>query len=336
MATIREVAQRAGVSPASVTRVIGGYPNVSEGLRERVLEAVNAVGYKPDLLAAGLRRGTSHTVGVIINDILNPAIAQMVDIIESELRTSGYGVILANSNGDPANDLPSLLLLGQRRVDAIIASFADDTAEDLAAHLSGSTIPIVLLDRKTSVAGVSAVLTDHYSASCTLTEHLLEMGHTKIALINGDPSGYPSRERSKGFLDTLRKNGVSPQEAFQLSHRGSEEFGQSATADIFSLPSPPTALIVGNGNTGALAGVLGEIRSRGIVLGRDLALAASEDGPLASLHTPPITTLHRDISYFSLRATRLTLQYLSKETRHHSEILLAIYLVVRESTNWRL
>ena len=129
---------------------------------------------------------------------------------------------------------------------------------------------------------------------------------------------------------------MSPQEAFQFSHRGSEEFSQSAIADIFSLPSPPTALIVGNGNTGALAGVLGGIRSRGIVLGRDLALAASEDGPLASLHTPPITALRRDIADLAHRATRLTLQYLSKETRHHSEILLPTYLVVRESTNWRI
>ena len=334
MATIREVAKRAGVSPASVTRVIGGYPNVSDSLRARVMEAVNEIGYKPDLLAAGLRRGTSDTVGVIINDILNPAIAQMVDIIESELRAAGYGVILANSNGDPANDLESLLLLRQRRVDGIIASFADDTTAELARNLAGLPIPIVLLDRKIPVDGVSAVLTDHYSAACSLTQHLVDMGHTKIALINGALAGYPSRERAKGFADTLNKNGLGPNDSLILSHRGSEHFGQSAVAEIFSQASPPSALIVGNGNTGALAGVLGEIRARGIVLGRDVALAASEDGPLTSLHTPPITTLHRDIADFALRATSLTLQLLEKTLKPTHEILLPMSLIVRESTNW--
>lgn len=336
MVTIREVAKRAGVSPASVTRVIGGYPNVSDSLRARVLEAVNEVGYKPDLLAAGLRRGTSNTVGVIINDILNPAIAQMVDIIESELRAAGYGVILANSNGDPANDLESLRLLRQRRVDAMIASFADDTTEELARNLVGLPIPIVLLDRKISVDAVSAVLTDHYSAACSLTQHLVDMGHTNIALINGSLAGYPSRERVNGFMDTLKKNGLVHQDGMLLSHRGSEQFGQSAVAKIFSHASPPTALIVGNGNTGALAGVLGEIRARGIVLGRDVALAASEDGPLTSLHTPPITTLQRDIADFALRATRLTLQLLEKTPKRTHEILLPMSLVIRESTNWRV
>lgn len=334
MPTIRDVAKRAGVSPASVTRVIGGYPNVSDSLRERVLEAVNEVGYKPDLLAAGLRRGTTNTVGVIINDILNPAIAQMVDIIESELREAGYGVVFANSNGDPANDLEGLRLVLARRVDALIASFADDQQEELARNLTNPDIPTLLLDRQMNVDGVSAVLTDHYSAAVLLTQHLIDMGHTRIALVNGSLSGYPSRERAKAVRDTMAKNNIAVDESLFLAQRGSEEFGRSAIRKILDRPDRPSALIVGNGNTGALAGVLDEIRSLGIEIGGDLALAASEDGPLTTLHSPPITTLKRDIADFASRATRLTLQQLEKKGSSSYEVLLPMSLVIRESTNW--
>lgn len=333
MATIRDIAKAAGVSPASVTRVIGGYPNVSDSLRERVLEAVNEAGYKPDLLAAGLRRGTTKTVGVIINDILNPAIAQMVDIIESQLREAGYGVVFANSNGDPANDLEGLRLVLQRRVDALIASFADDQADELAKNLTNPRIPTLLLDRQMNVEGVSAVLTDHYSAAVILTQHLIDQGHTRIALINGSLAGYPSRDRAKAVKDTLIKNGFAVDESLFLSGRGSEDFGRSATQEVFGRDVRPSALIVGNGNTGALAGVLDEIRSLGIGIGTELALAASEDGPLCTLHNPPITTLRRDISDFARRATRLTLQQLESKSKNAYEVLLPMTLMVRESTN---
>jgi LacI family transcriptional regulator len=334
--TIREVAARAGVSPASVTRVIGGYPNVSPALRGRVIEAVTVLGYTPDLLATGLRRGTTQTIGVLINDILNPAIARMVDIIESELRTAGYGVIFANSNGTPANDLESLLLLRQRRVDALIASFADDTNEELGRAVAGLSIPTVLLDRKMVVDGIFAVLTDHHSAACVLTQHLIDMGHTKIALVNGSISGYPSRERLSAIEQTMKKNGLTLPDGFEIMGRGSEALGRNAVAQIFSTSAPPTAIVVGNGNTGALAGVLGEIRDRGIIIGRDLAVAAAEDSPLASLHTPPITALTRDIDGVALRATWLTLQLLGKKPLKAFEIVLPMSLVIRESTNWRL
>jgi LacI family transcriptional regulator len=334
MATIRDVANRAGVSPASVTRVIGGYPNVSEVLRGRVLAAVEEVGYNPDLLAAGLRRGTTNTVGVIINDILNPAIAQMVDIIESELRVKGFGVILANSNGDPANDLESLRLLKQRRVDGLIAAFSDDQQEELQQDLANLPIPTVLLDRKMDTPGISAVLTDHYAGASLLLRHFIDRGHREIGLINGSLSGYPSRARAYAYRDIMKEFDLPNRPELQMNERGSEEFGRRAIRELFSLDNPPTAIIVGNGNTGALAGVLGEIRDRRIRIGEDLALAACEDGPLTTLHTPPITTLRRDIVDFAMRATHLTLQMLEKKSDSSHEVLLPLTLNIRESTDW--
>jgi LacI family transcriptional regulator len=334
MATIREVAAKAGVAPASVTRVLGGYPNVSEALRERVLEAVREVGYTPDLVAAGLRRGYTKTVGMIVNDILNPTVAELVDVVESELRGAGYGVILANSNGQSANDLESLQLLHQRRVDGLIASVADDTQQELIDAMVGLPIPIVLLDRQLDSVDLSAVLSDHRYGATLLVDHLVEKGHRQIAIISGATAAYPSRERVAGVVEAMQARGLPIRPEFQVSGRGSEEFAARSLADILDSPNPPTAIVVGNGNTAALVGVLQELRRRDVRIGVDIALAVAEDGPLAMLHTPSITAVQRDISDLGRRAARMLLGHLVKGSGSTHTVLLPTRLIVRDSTDW--
>ncbi|WP_022886780.1 LacI family DNA-binding transcriptional regulator [Glaciibacter superstes] len=336
MATIREVADKAGVAPASVTRVLGGYPNVSDELRERVLTAVREVGYEPDLVAAGLRRGYTKTIGMIVNDILNPVVAQMVDVVEDELRVAGYGVILANSNGQSAHDLVNLRLLHQRRVDGLIASVADDTNPDLIATMAGLPIPVVLLDRQIELENLSAVLSDHRYSARALANHLIDHGHRQIAIISGATSAYPSRERVTGVLDVMRERGLPVRPEFQVSGRGSEEFASRSLSSIMDQPEPPTAIIIGNGNTAALVGVLHELRRRGVQIGVDIAIAAAEDGPLVSLYTPAITAVERDIIDLGRRAARMVLAQLAKDTLRAQTIVLPTRLVIRESTDWTL
>src|ERR1700710_2070641 len=171
MATIRDVATRAGVAPSSVTRVLSGHPNVSPALRGRVMAAVEEVGYNPDLVAAGLRRGYTKTVGIIVNDVLSPVLALMIDVVESELRRAGYGVLLANSHGQAGNDVENVRLLHQRRVDALLAAFADDRNPDLVKALSALPIPVVLLDREIDTHEFSAVVSDHRAGAQQLAEH---------------------------------------------------------------------------------------------------------------------------------------------------------------------
>jgi len=336
VATIREVAAKAGVAPASVTRVLGGYPNVSDALRERVLQAVREVGYQPDLVAAGLRRGYTKTVGMIVNDILNPTVAELVDVVESELRIAGYGVILANSNGQSANDLESLRLLHQRRVDGLIASVADDRQDALAEAMGELSIPIVLLDRQIESEDFSAVLTDHRYGATQLVEHLVAKGHREIAIISGSTDAYPSRERVRGVVDAMRSLGLPIRPEFQISGRGSEEFAARSLASMLDQPTPPTAVVLGNGNTAALVGILRELRRRDVRIGSDIALAAAEDGPLVALHTPPITAIQRDIADLGRRAARMLLGQLVKDSKRTHTVLLPTRLVVRESTDWEL
>jgi LacI family transcriptional regulator len=334
MATIRDVAKRAGVAPASVTRVLGDYPNVSDDLRERVMAAVEEVGYQPDLVAAGLRRGYTRTIGVMINDILNPVVAKWVDVIEEDLRAAGYGVILAHSRGERDNDMSNLRLLHQRRVDGLIASFADDQHEDLVAAVRGLTIPVVLLDRQMGLDHLSAVISDHEYATSALVSHLVDHGHRHIALFTGQPHAYPSRERVKALTSVLHERGIPVRPELQIVGRGSEGYAASALSSVLELPVPPTAVIVGNGNMSALAGALQELRRRNIRIGEQIAVAASEQSALATLHTPAITAVERNVVDLGKRAAAMILSKLATGSSRAHTVVLPTRLIIRESTDW--
>ena len=334
MATIIYFDTRAGVAPSSVTRMLSGHPNVSVELRDRVLAAVREVGYKPDLVAAGLRRGYTQTVGIVVNDILNPVVAQMIDVVESELRRAGYGVILANSHGQADNDIENVRLLQQRRVDALLAAFSDDTNPDLVAALSALPLPVVLLDREVESRDFSAVVSDHGMGARLLAEHLVARGHRDIGVISGSLSAYPSRSRVHSLTDTLERLGAPLRQEFVIAGRGSAQFGVGAVAALMDDPDPPTAIVIGNGNTAAIAGVIGELRRRGVQVGKDIALAASDDGPLLALHTPGITAMSRDVEDLARRAANLVLHRLDDKKPGVHTVVLPTQLIVRASTDW--
>jgi LacI family transcriptional regulator len=336
MATIRDVATRAGVAPSSVTRVLSGHPNVSEELRDRVLAAVQEVGYKPDLVAAGLRRGYTQTVGIIVNDVLNPVVAQMIDVVESELRRANYGVILANSHGQPANDIENVRLLHQRRVDALLGAFSDDTSRELVTALSTLPIPVVLMDREVDSQDFSAVVSDHGMGARLLAEHLIERGHREIGVISGSLTAYPSRSRVEALTEVLAEHGAPLRPEMTLAGRGSAQFGAQSAARLMDDPRPPTAIVIGNGNTAAIAGVIGELRRRGVRVGQDIALAGSDDGPLLALHTPGITVIARDVEDLARRAANLVLHRLEDKRPGVHTVVLPTRLIVRPSTDWTL
>lgn len=334
MATIRDVATRAGVAPSSVTRVLSGHPNVSAELRDRVLAAVREVGYKPDLVAAGLRRGYTQTVGIIVNDVLNPVVAQMIDVVEIELRRAGYGVILANSHGQADNDIENVRLLQQRRVDALLAAFSDDTNPELVAVLTTLPIPVVLLDREVASQDFSAVVSDHAMGARMLAEHLIERGHRDIGVISGSLTAYPSRSRVQSLTETMTRLGVPLRPEFVIAGRGSMEFGTASVSQLMDDARPPTAIVIGNGNTAAIAGVIGELRRRNLRVGEDIALAGSDDGPLLALHTPGITAMARDVEDLARRAANLVLHRLDNKKPGVHTVILPTQLIVRRSTDW--
>src|SRR5213082_1578211 len=145
--SMREVADLAGVAMSSVSRVLSGHPDVSPKMRERVLAAVDELGYKPDLLAQSLRRRETLSVGFVVGDISNPLVAEIVTGAESTLHANGYSMLLTNSLGDPQLEVAHIRLLARRRVDGLVISVLDESHQDALGALRELDIPIVVLDR---------------------------------------------------------------------------------------------------------------------------------------------------------------------------------------------
>jgi LacI family transcriptional regulator len=268
---MKEVADRAGVAVSSVSRVLSNHPDVSERMRSRVMTAVTELGYVPDILAQSLRRQATMTVGFAIGDISNPLFAEMVKAAEVRLRASGYSMLLTNSEGDPALDAAHIRLLAARRVDGMIVSIADEHHPETLSALRRLDIPFVVLDRDVSLP-CGRVLVDHRSGMKTAVNHLLDLGHRRIALIS-DPAVRPGAERRLALKEIYAERKLPPTYE-DVPGKFSVESGERLTTALLARPDPPTAIIAGGNQL--MVGALRILRRRGVRLRRRFSADGNE------------------------------------------------------------
>ncbi len=330
--TIKEVASRAGVALSSVSRVINDHPDVSDRMRARVHESIKALGYEPNLLAAGLRRGTSRTVGFIVSDLSNPLYASIVTAAQRELGQEGYAVVVTTSDSHPDRDEELARTLRLRQVDALIVALSDETHSPAIDELALFRGPLVLLDRNVPRLGTaSAVETDHGSGMRQAVCHLMDGGHERIALISGPLQVRPSAHRVETFRDVHRDRGLAyPQDLVRTGSSFEPDFGEASTLSLLRMSSPPTALIAGGNQL--LVGVLRAMRHLGLEAGEQLALVSCDDTPMSELHRAPITVIDRDVAEIGRSAARLALERLSQPEAPGRRIVLPTSLVLRQST----
>lgn len=302
------VADRAGVAVSSVSRVLSGHADVSQVMRNRVLDAVAALGYEPDLLAQSLRRGVTMTVGFVVSNISNPLIAAIAEGAERNLRTVGYSMLLANSVGDSALDRASIRLLAQRRVDGLLLSLADDSSQDTADAVAQAGIPTVMVDREPGrFPGASAVLSDHATGMENAVSRLISLGHTRIALVNGQVNVRPAAERAAALRRICRRY---PQvKALVRPGSFTEQHGRLATTALLKSSSAPTAIIAGSNQI--LVGVLTALDDLGYSVPSDVSLATCDDIALSSFLKPPLATISRDPSQIGQEAATLVRELMS-------------------------
>jgi LacI family transcriptional regulator len=301
---MREVADRAGVAMSSVSRVLSGHPDVSPNMRQVVMAAVRELGYRPDMLAQGLRRGKTFSVGFTVSDIANPVLAQIVTGAEKRLREAGYSLLLTNSEGNPELDVEHISLLERRRVDGLILSLAEENHPETVAALRQVTVPVVLVDRDLP-PGVNArcAAFDHAAGMRAATEHLLGLGHREFALITGGPE-RPARERRRAVEDTLA---AASDGARCTVYEGdfSIEYGRRATGEILASIPRPTAIVAG-GNV-LMQGALLALHDARVEVGRDMSFVGCDDLAIAEVHQPPIAVVRRDILAGGVLAAELLL-----------------------------
>jgi LacI family transcriptional regulator len=323
---MREVAERAGVAMSSVSRVLSDHADVSPRMREVVNAAVRDLGYRPDMLAQGLRTRKTLSVGFTVSDIANPVLASAITGAERRLRQAGYSLLLTNSEGDADLDAENIRLLQQRRVDGLILSLAEERHPATVDLLRQADVPIVLLDRDSPEGlSLSRVIFNHRAGMAVATRHLLELGHREIALIVGGPQG-PARERRLGVEQAVAatKNGsrcVVYEGPFSVA------YGEQAAQRILA-ETPATAVIAG-GNL-LMHGALRAFRERGVQLGVDLSFVGCDDVAVAELHTPQIAVVRRDMVSIGEASADLLLELL-KGSAGTKEITLPTEFVRRPS-----
>lgn len=308
---MREVAERAGVAISSVSRVLSDHADVSPRMRDKVLAAVDELGYEPDMLAQSMRRRQTLTVGFVVGDISNPLFAEIVSGAETAMRREGYSVLLMNSEGESKLELDHIRLLGQRRVDGFILSTAAEDYEPTYELLERLTTPVVMIDRDFPARrGISRVLSDHEGGMRIAVEHLIDLGHRRIGAVLGGPL-RPSRERRRALEGVLEARGL-PKDACRIVEGSLSSDHGAAAAELLLTETPlPSAIIAGSNQI--LSGVLGVLAERGVEVGRDISLVSCDEIPLTRLYKPPIAVVRRNTHEIGRCAAEFLLRRLRGE-----------------------
>ena len=329
MATIREVAESAGVSYATVSHVINNTRHVSPETRQRVLAAMEALNYHPNALARSLRQGKTNTLGLVLPDSANPFFAEISRSIEDEAFKKGYSVFLCNTELDTERELFYVDVLSKKQVDGIIFVAAGDQADSLD-YLRQRNMPVVMIDRDLPNVEVDAVLTDHRLGGYLATRHLLELGHTRIACIAGPSSITPSAERITGYRNALAEAGLAAQENLILRGDYHAQSGMEMTHTILKMDPRPSAIFAMN-DLMAL-GALRAAAEEGCSVPGDLAVVGYDDLELAHFTNPPLTTIAQPKKEIGAQAISLLVDRMSSRDRSPRRIVLPPELIVRRST----
>lgn len=288
MTTMHDVAKRAGVSISTVSHVINNSRAVSIESRKRVEEAMGELGYQPNTLARNLRRQQTQSIGMIVPDIANPFFAEIARGIEDSSFEKNYSVVLCNSEGDLKKQTTYTNLLIQNQVAGIVFVAAGVSTE-LVEDLRRRRVPLVVVDRAIPGVEVNTVMTNHYQGGCLATQHLVDLGHLRIACISAGSDLSPSADRETGYRETLRENRIPVRDELIVPGDFQYRSGYHAANLLLDLPNPPTAIFAGNDLMAI--GCISSATERGLRIPEDLSVVGFDDVKLASFTNPPLTTI---------------------------------------------
>lgn len=329
ISTMRDVAERAHVSVTTVSHVINGTRPVSEELRQRVLQTMRELGYQPNRLARSLRRGQTHTIGMIIPDATNPFFAEVARGVEDTSFEQGYSVILCNSDGNLDKELLYTNVLVEKQVDGILFVAAGMSTERIL-ELQKRNIPLVLIDRDLPDAAVDSVLTDNAQGGRLATQHLIELGHERIGCVTGPSDLTPSADRVIGYREALRQNNLAVDETCIVKGDFQSASGYAAGCQLLDLERPPTAVFACN-DLMAL-GVISAALQCGLRVPEDFSVVGFDDVRLAAFANPPLTTIAQPKHEIGVVAVTLLLERMRKPEMEARRQVLDTQLLTRGST----
>lgn len=325
--TLRTVADAAGVHVSTVSRALrraAGSGPTSES-DARIADLAHQLGYTPNPNAASLTTKRSTAFGVIVPNLTDVVLSNIYDAIESAANKAGYDTFVANTHDEPPEQRRRVDLLLGRRVDGLIVGDARLDGTNLE-ELRTRGVRYVLVSRRSP--GHLSVSGDDYLGGVLVGDHLAALGHTRIGIVAGPPWASTSVDRVQGCVDALAKAGIDVAPDHVVAAGFDTEHGVSGAQQLLALPSPPTAIFAINDFSAI--GVIGVLRSRGLQLGRDVAVVGYNDISIASALSVPLTTVRSPMREMGVRAIETLLAAVNNLPV--SSTVLPPTLVVREST----
>jgi LacI family transcriptional regulator len=331
MATIKQVANHAAVSVATVSRVINKTGYVSEDLQQRVYQAMETLNYKPSALAQSLRNQRTQVVGVLIPQLDQPFFSALTFSIEQALFDRDYRTLICSSGESHLKEDTYIDMLLRQRVDGVIFAPMGQSSDNIR-HLLERKIPVVIVDRDLpEIKGVNRVLTDNYQGGYDGMRHLLELGHRQIGIIGAPFYSEAMIQRIRGTQQALIDFGITPNPDLLITDTLQQfEMGYAAGRALLGKSSPPTAIFA---LTDVIAvGVTHIAAMLGLRLPEDLSIVGFDNIPLASFVMPELTTVAQPIYQMGEMATQLLLKQMQNFDTPVTTIMLKDELIVRKST----
>jgi DNA-binding LacI/PurR family transcriptional regulator len=334
MPTIYDVAKESGFSLATVSNVLNDGPRpVKAETRQRILATVRRLNYHPSAMARGLARRRTHTLGILFGVVepsavvLNSYSADVLQGVLTAAAATGYNVTHYTNRWRDAEH--SLAEFRDQRSDGLIV-VAPTTDSDMMPTLATLDLPLVAVSWPSERGGVPSVDADDRAGTRQAVQHLLDLGHRRIAHLMGHSNLISATTRCDTFLEVLREAGIAPEPGFVLPGEYSVEAGRENARRLLALPSPPTAIFAGNDEIAL--GVMEAARERGVRIPEDLSLVGYDDRPVSALLSPRLTTVRQPFVRIGEYATHLLLRRIKGEAVAPETHRLTPELIVRDST----
>ncbi len=328
MATIKQVSSRAGVSVATVSRVLNGNQHVEPETRARVVDAMNALGYQPNSSARALATNRTESIGLVLGNLGGPFFGDLMEQAEHEARASNRSVLITSGGTDKATELAAINGLLRRQVDGLILHVDHLTEPELESICHRNKTPIVVVNRLLPGARDRCIYVDNHEGGRIATNHLLNAGHLRIACITGPQFKTDSRDRLAGYQRALSDAGLPAPGDYVIEADYTEPGGRAAALQLLERGTGFTGLFCGNDLMAF--GAIRALKDAGIRVPDDVAVVGYDDIVMAAYFEPGLTTVHLPIGVMGREAMRLAVQ-LADNARAEVQHTLPVTLTVRAS-----
>lgn len=330
--TIKDIASRLNVSIATVSRALSGHPDISKKTKALIQQTAVSMGYHPNLMASGLIKRKSRTIGVIVPTINRQFWSNTISGIEKTAHEAGYKVMICQSSEQFEREKENIELLANSMVDGLlIAVSKETTGSGHIQHVLDRGIHVLMFERVIEDLPVSGVLTDDFEGAFQITEHLLRGGCRRIAHITGPGTLRVCHRRMEGYAAALQKYGVAFDETLVMESDFTHEAARKATRKLYKLPKPPDA-VFGFADIIAI-GVLLEVKEMGLKVPHDVAIAGFGNDDVSALVHPSLTTMSQPSFEIGRKSAGLLIDELSDEGSSPRKLeVIKPELIIRDST----